>query len=362
MVKNKPVTYEDAGVTSADALGLLLKSLEKVSGLGAPQRLGIGTFANVVEIGPNLGVALATDGVGTKILIAQMMDKYDTIGIDCVAMNVNDLLCVGATPITMVDYLAVQVPHERLLEEIGKGLAEGAKQANINICGGELAQIKPMIDGVRPDWGFDLVGTAIGLVKLDEIISGHAIQDGDIVLGISSNGLHCNGYSLARKVLLERRGLKVDSYVPELGISLGEELLKETFIYVGEVVELLQSDIPVKGLAHITGDGLGNLSRSATSMGFVIDNLPEEQIPGIFRIIRESGPVELHEMFQVFNMGIGFCVIVSKDDVSRAKTILAKSGRNISEIGYVDSSLDKEVKIEPFRVSWDHTTKRFSPF
>ncbi len=362
MSTKKPITYEDAGVTIDDSLPLLLKSIDKVRGLGAPQQLDIGTFANVVAIGPNLGIALTTDGVGTKILITQMMDKYDTIGIDCVAMNVNDLLCVGATPITMVDYLAVQVPHEKLLEEIGIGLAEGAKQANINICGGELALINPMLDGAKTDWGFDLVGTAIGSIKLDEIIAGQAVQNGDIVLGISSNGLHCNGYSLARKVLLERRGLKVDSYVPELGMSLGEELLKETFIYVKEVVELLHSDIPVKGLVHNTSLGSFNLTRLETPMGFVIDYFPKDLIHPIFHVIRESGPVELHEMFQVFNMGIGFCVVVSKNDVSRAKNILSKSGRNISEIGYVDSSLDKEVKIEPFQIKWDHATKRFSPF
>ncbi|MFQ6673026.1 MAG: phosphoribosylformylglycinamidine cyclo-ligase, partial [Candidatus Tectimicrobiota bacterium] len=311
MSKKKPLTYHDAGVTPADSLGLLLKAIENVSELGAPQQLGLGHFANVLQVEANLGIALTTDGVGTKILIAQMMDRYETIGIDCVAMNVNDLLCVGATPIAMVDYLAVEEPHERLLEEIGRGLAEGARRANINICGGELAQIKPMLQGVKPDWGFDLVGTGVGVVNLDAIISGEAIEHGDRILGLPSNGLHSNGYSLARKVLLERRGVDVDSYVPELGTSLGEELLKETCIYVDEVVALLQSAVVVNGLAHITGDGLGNLTRLATPMGFVIDQYPEEWIPPIFHLIRESGPVDLAEMFYVFNMGIGFCVIVS---------------------------------------------------
>ncbi len=363
MPKKRPITYEESGVGGAGSLERLLQAIDTVRGLGAPQRLGIGHFASVVEIDVNLGLAITTDGVGTKILIAQLADRYDTIGIDCVAMNVNDLICVGATPITMVDYLAVQEPHERLLEEIGKGLAEGARRADINVCGGELAQIKPMLDGAKPDWGFDLVGTGIGLVALDAVVDGNSIESGDVVLGIASNGLHSNGYSLARKVLLDQEGLTVDSHVPELGMALGEALLAETSIYVKEIVSLLQSDIPVKGLAHITGDGLGNLTRLDTPHGFVIDHLPQEQVPPIFHLIRERGPVELAEMFQVFNMGIGFCAIVPESDVSQAKTILSESGHGVLTLGSVDSSInEKELRIEPFRLSWSHQDKRFSPY
>ncbi|MDA2916968.1 phosphoribosylformylglycinamidine cyclo-ligase [Nitrospinae bacterium AH_259_B05_G02_I21] len=363
MPKKKPTTSEDAGVRIDDALPRLIRSLETVRGLGAPQRLGIGHFASVIEIGDNLGLAVTTDGVGTKILIAQMMDRYDTIGIDCVAMNVNDLLCVGATPVTMVDYLAVQEPHDRLLEEIGIGLAEGARRADINICGGELAQIRPMVNGVKADWGFDLVGTGIGLVALDAVVDGNSIENGDVVLGIASNGLHSNGYSLARKVLLEQLGLKIDSYVPELKGALGEELLKDTFIYVEEILELLNSDVPVKGLAHITSDGFGNLARLNTSMGFHINNFSKTNVHDIFHLIQERGSVEDEEMFRVYNMGIGFCVIVPPNSVSYATSILSKSGRNIIELGHVDRELDKPVIItEPFRLFWNKEIKRFEKY
>ena len=361
MPKRQPATYEASGVSSETSLELLLRSLAEVSHLGATQRLGIGHYASVLEVGPNLGVALSTDGVGTKILVAQMADRYDTVGVDCVAMNVNDLLCVGATPITMVDYLAVQEPHPRLLEEIGRGLAEGARQANINICGGELAQIRPMLSGARPGWGFDLVGTALGLVDLDRIVDGRAIEDGDVILGIASSGLHSNGYSLARKVLLEGCGFKVDSYVEELGTTVGEELLKKTAIYVREVVELMESEVAVKGLVHVTSDGFGNLTRLETPMGFVIEKLSPGLVHPIFRLIQERGPVETPEMFQVYNMGIGFCVVVSKEDAPSALSILSRGGRAVMELGRVDKSLRKQVIItEPFNLAWSHEERRFS--
>ena len=164
-----------------------------------PLKLDIGFFANLIDLGNGQSLAISTDGVGTKILIAEMMDKYDTIGIDCIAMNAGDVLCTGAKPVTLVDYLAVEQPDERLLEEIGKGLYQGAKESDITISGGELAQLPDMIKGYRKEKGFDLVGTCVGLVDSDKIITGRNLAPGDEIIGLKSSGIHSNGLTLAER-------------------------------------------------------------------------------------------------------------------------------------------------------------------
>src|SRR5437764_11426008 len=241
-------SYKAAGVDVAEADVGLRRIVERItanwpkSGFGAVQ-LPIGYFANVVDIG-GIGLALCTDGVGSKALVAQMMKKYDTIGIDCVAMNVNDLLCVGARPVSMVDYIAIERAEAAMLDGIAIGLAEGARQAGVSISGGEISQLPDMVRG------FDLVGTAIGTVPLDRIIVGRDLQPGDVVIGIASNGIHSNGFTLARKALFERGGLSVDSKIAGLGHSLGEELLRPTFIYVPEILEIIERIPSVKALIH----------------------------------------------------------------------------------------------------------------
>jgi phosphoribosylformylglycinamidine cyclo-ligase len=194
--------------------------------------LDFGYFASVLDLGHGLGLALSTDGVGSKLLVAQMLDKYDTIGIDCVAMNVNDVLCVGAEPLCMLDYIAVQEADPDLLEQIGRGLYEGARQANICIPGGEIAQVREMIRGEREGRGFDLAGACVGLVPMDRILVGQAIQAGDAVIGVRSSGIHSNGLTLAREVFFKRAKVKPDTYMGELGRTIGEELLVPTRIYV----------------------------------------------------------------------------------------------------------------------------------
>src|SRR5215510_5843143 len=225
--------YKTAGVDTAATQSGLHKIVARIKetwpppgGIGAV-KLDIGYFANVIDIG-GIGLAICTDGVGSKSIIAQMMRRYDTIGIDCVAMNVNDVLCVGARPISLVDYIGVEEADADLLGDIAIGLAAGAKQAGISISGGEISPLKDVIRG------FDLVGTAIGIVPLDRIITGRNLVAGDVVIGLESSGIHSNGLTLARFVFFKQGGLSVDHIFPELGVPLGEELLRPTLIYVPE--------------------------------------------------------------------------------------------------------------------------------
>jgi phosphoribosylformylglycinamidine cyclo-ligase len=312
------------------------------AGLGQV-KLPFGFFANVIDVG-GTGLAISTDGVGSKLLIAQMMDRYDTIGIDCIAMNVNDVLCVGAEPLALVDYIAVQEPNPRLLGELAKGLRAGALTARITIPGGEIAQVRDIIKGVRPGYGFDLAGTAVGTVPLDRILVGGSIEPDDVVLGLRSTGIHSNGLTLARRLLKKYRPT---TRLGDLGRSLGEELLVPTRIYVREVIDVLRSDVDVKALIHITSDGLLNLLRVASSTGYVIHSLPEPQ--PIFTIIQREARVTTEEMYRVFNMGIGFCLILSHrgDHVTRAREILKRHEVECYEIGRAVTDPEKTVVIEP---------------
>ncbi len=341
-----PAGYKEAGVDVAEADAGLRHIVERItatwpkSGLGAV-RLPIGYFANVIDIG-GVGLGICTDGVGSKAIIAQMMEKYDTIGIDCVAMNVNDLLCVGARPLSMVDYIAVEEANAAMLDGIAIGLAEGARQAGISISGGEISQLRDVISG------FDLVGTAVGTVPLDRIIVGRDIRPGDRVVGIASNGIHSNGLSLARRAFFENAGVSVHHVFPEIGGELGAELLRPTYIYVPEILEIIERIRSVKALIHITGDGLLNLPRVAAEIGFVIDDLPPP--PPIFALIEQHGAVGRAEMFEVYNMGIGFCVIVAEADVAATLAILARHRRAASVIGYAVADPAKSVHLPQHRL------------
>jgi phosphoribosylformylglycinamidine cyclo-ligase len=327
--------HRDAGVDIDEAEHGLHRLVEHVTRTWPPRgqfggvQLEIGYFANIIDIGGGTGLAISTDGVGSKAIIAQMINKYDTIGIDCVAMNVNDLICVGARPISLVDYIAVERVDAHVLEQIGIGLAEGARQAQISIAGGEIAQLEDIING------FDLAGTAVGLVPLDKVITGCHIAPGDQIIGLASSGIHSNGLTLARKAFFKStRPLAPDQPVPGTDTSLGEELLRPTLIYVQEVMDILTQVRDVKALVNITGDGLLNLNRVANPhVGFVIDRLPEP--PPIFQMIQAHHPISDAEMFEVYNMGVGFCIIVSAPDVPPVQSILQKHGRQSSVIGEV---------------------------
>lgn len=348
--KQKNLAYTLSGVDTikeeAALKGLILwikKTWRECTDIGVPQ-LPFGYFANVINVSENLGIALSTDGVGTKILVAQMMDKYDTIGIDCVAMNVNDVICVGAKPLTMLDYIAVQDVDPHILEEIAKGLYTGAMISKITIPAGEIAQIREMITGAKPDRGFDLVGTCVGIVPLDKIIIGQDIQEGDSLIGLRSSGIHSNGLTLAREVLFKKMGFRVDKHFNELNRTLGEELLEPTHIYVPEVMEILNSDINMKALIHITGDGFLNLKRVASDVGYMIDFLPEPQ--PIFSLIQNFGRIPDEEMFRVYNMGIGFCLIVPENEVDKTLDI-ARKYVQAYRIGYAIRDETRKLIIKP---------------
>ena len=347
--------HKAAGVDIAEAdagLGNIIARVTATwptSGFGMVQ-LPIGYFANVIDIG-GTGLAITTDGVGSKAMIADMMRQYDTIGIDCIAMNVNDLLCVGARPVSLVDYIAVEKADAAMLDGIAIGLAEGARQSNISITGGEISQLR---DVVR---GFDLVGTAVGTVALDRILIGRDLQPGDAVIGIASSGIHSNGMTLTRRVFFEQAGAKIDTHFAELGCTIGEELLRPTVIYVPEILEILDQVSSVKALIHITGDGLLNLPRVAAEIGFVIDDLPAP--PPLFGLIEKLGGVSRAEMFEVYNMGIGFCVVVAEADADKSLAILARHGRRASLIGHAVGDATRSVQLPRERLIG--TGKRFRP-
>ena len=295
-----------------------------------------GHFAALIPL-EDKAIAMSTDGVGSKILIAKMMNKFDTVGIDCIAMVVNDILCVGAEPIALVDYLAVEEPDPERAEEIAEGLVKGANESNIAIIGGETASLP----GIIKD--FDLAGTGIGYVDKDRIITGSESEEGDILIGLRSTGIHSNGYSLARKALFENAGLKIDDPLPyDSNTTVGEELLKPTKLYVKPIVDLLKSDFNIKGLAHITGGGFTNLNRLKDGVGYNINNLPEPQ--DIFKLIYQQD-VPIEEMYRVFNMGIGFVVIASAED---ADAILERLNESVEayKIGNVIS--EEKIIIKTF--------------
>jgi phosphoribosylformylglycinamidine cyclo-ligase len=345
--------YKDTGVDTAEADAGLDRIIARVKGTWPASGLGrvvlpIGYFANVIEL-DGVGLALCTDGVGSKTIIADMMGKYDTIGIDCVAMNVNDMICVGAKPLSLVDYIAVSRTDAAMLDAIAVGLCEGARIAQVSIPGGETAQLKDIVHGV------DLVGMAVGRVPLDKVIDGGNVREGDIVIAVRSNGIHSNGLTLARKTLFEKHGYAVSRRFDELGTTLGEELLRPTAIYVPEAMEILQTVEGVKALINITSDGLLNLTRVAAEVGYVIDRLIEPQ--PIFPFIQRHGDVDESEMFEVFNMGVGFCYVVDPAAAERTIAILQRHGRFAQRIGYAVADREKMVRIPQRNLVGRH--KRF---
>jgi phosphoribosylformylglycinamidine cyclo-ligase len=345
-----PMLYRDSGVLNPTELGLraLLDWVNRTAEFRAVGQAGrravdIGFFASVVDIGHGLGLALCTDGVGTKVLVAQMLDRYDTIGIDCVAMNVNDAICVGAEPVSFLDYIAIEVATPRVLEEIGRGLYEGARRAGVNIVGGEISQIAEIVKGDGPGQGLDLVGMCVGIVPLDRVILGRDVRPGDAIIGWRSNGIHSNGLTLARRVLFQAGAMRHDERVAELGCTVGEELLKPTHIYVAPVMALLEQRVPVRALVHITGDGFLNLPRIDARVGFRLDRLPPPH--PIFDLIRRTGRIDDAEMYRVFNMGIGFCVIVPDDRsvIQQVEATAAAHGFVTQVIGEVVDDQTKRV-------------------
>lgn len=266
------------------------------------------------------------DGVGTKVLVAETCHKYDTIGIDCVAMNVNDVICLGAEPLALVNYLALEKARPELVREIMLGLQKGAREAGVAIVSGETAV---MSDVIR---GFDLAATVLGLVRKDRIITGSRMRQGDLIFGLRSSGIHSNGLTLARKLLL----------APKANRRIARELLRPTRIYVKQVMRLLRSRAEIHGLAHITGGGYSKLKRlgARAKVGFVLDHMPKPQ--HIFEEIQTKGRLPHREMYRTFNMGIGFLIICPKNSAHQLKAAIPE----ILQIGHVDSSREVVVSID----------------
>ena len=345
-------SYKSAGVdteAAAASLGGLLRwvkeTLQYREGVGEPV-LPIGFFASVLKLTDRLSLAVSTDGVGSKTVVAQLAGSYESIGVDCVAVNVNDVLCTGAEPVALLDYISCQTPQADMLEQLGKGLREGARQARIGVIGGELSQHPDTLTGPRPGYAFDIAGTALGVLDGRAPVVGSGIEPGDVVLGLPSNGVHSNGLTLARRALLGENGQGIDRYLAECGCTVGEELLRPTAIYVPEVMALLHGGVGVKGLAHVSGDGLLNLARLNAGVSYRITGLPPA--PPIFDIIRAEGNVDTAEMFRVFNMGVGFCVVVGPQDVDAALSAIAGAGSSAQRIGHAVAGPERRVYVEQF--------------
>ncbi|MCJ7571125.1 MAG: phosphoribosylformylglycinamidine cyclo-ligase [Candidatus Thermoplasmatota archaeon] len=339
------MTYADSGVDilkENEAIKQIISSFKtkRKDKIGKPMG---GHYAGMIEFGEN-ALVLCTDGVGSKVLIAHELKKYDTVGIDCIAMNVNDAICVGAEPLAFADYLAINDPKPEITNEIGKGLEKGAALSNISIISGETASLPEIING------FDLAGTCLAYVKKDRIVLGEKIKPGDVIIGLSSTGIHSNGYSLARRVVTENNFSYREAFPGDIypGKTIGEIYLKPTQIYVKETVTLLKK-INVHGIAHITGSGLRKLKRINKNVKFVIDD-PFEPQP-VFKFIQKYGNIDDCEMYQTFNMGMGLVIIVSKEDVNESLKILKKhSMSDVKIVGRIEKG--KDVLHEPLNLKF----------
>jgi phosphoribosylformylglycinamidine cyclo-ligase len=285
-----------------------------------------------------------TDGVGSKVRLASMIKKFDTVGIDLVAMNVNDMLVQGAEPLFFLDYLAVHKLVPEIITEMVKGVAAGCRRADCALIGGETAE---MPDTYAPD-DFDMAGFAVGVVERERIITGRTIRNGDVILGLASTGLHSNGYALARNICFKRAKLKMTDVLDELdGAVLGDVLLEPTRIYVRSVVKLL-SQYKVKrvvhGMAHITGSGLpGNVPRVLPGDCNAVIKKSSWPKHKIFEFLQNTGPVEEEEMYRVFNMGIGFVLIVAEDFADSITDKLTRFGEQVYRIGRITTGTGRVV-------------------
>ena len=330
--------YAESGVDVplADRAVAALVSVLKTIDVGRTSRsvLASGHYAAVLEVAPNLGIAVGTDGVGSKLIVAEQTGRYDTVGIDCIAMNVNDVVCVGAQPIAVLDYIAVEQADPAVMREIGKGLKTGAERAGVEIPGGEVAVLPEIIRGHPSPNGFDLTAACFGTVALDAIVTGADREPGDVVIGLPSSGIHSNGYTLARRALQTDGGFSLDDRPQALGgASVADALLEPTVIYVRAVLDLLAAGVPVHGLAHITGGGIANVLRLHGDLGWNLDSLLP--VPPVFGLISECAGVPTSQMYEVFNMGCGFVVVVPPDSATAALTALSRRHPGAARIGTV---------------------------
>jgi len=326
--------YKQAGVdieAGYEAVNRMKKHVQKtmrqevLGGLG-----GFGGMFDLSKFNYKEPVLVSgTDGVGTKLKLAFQMDRHDTIGIDAVAMCVNDIVVQGAEPLFFLDYLAVGKAVPERIEHIVKGVSEGCIQAGCSLIGGETAEMP----GMYPEDEYDIAGFAVGIADKSKLVTGQNIQAGDILLGISSNGIHSNGYSLVRKVLLEKGGYTLDQHIDQLGHTLGEELLRPTKIYVKPILNVLKN-FEINGMAHITGGGfIENIPRMLPEgIGAEID-YGSWPIQPIFDLLEETGELKREEMFNIFNMGIGMVLAIKEENLHDIINLLEESDEKVFIIG-----------------------------
>lgn len=337
-----PINYKDAGVDVENGqkeVELIKNLVEKTQSKNVLSKLG--GFSGLFSL-ENLDIknpvlVSGTDGVGTKVMLAQMMDKHDTIGIDCVAMCVNDILCQGARPLFFLDYIACGKLVPEKMEKIVKGVADGCLKANSSLIGGETAEMP----GLYKENDYDLAGFCVGIVDKEKIITGEKIKKGDHIFGLKSSGIHSNGYSLVRKIVLEKEKLSLDEKIEGLDTSLGEELLKPTKIYVKEILNLLEK-IEINGLSHITGGGFyENIPRmipDGLCAKIDVSNIP---LPKIFTFLEKWGELDKKDMYETFNMGVGLVFAVDKKYIDIVKeTIDEDELLDLGEIVENDEKID----------------------
>jgi phosphoribosylformylglycinamidine cyclo-ligase len=342
MMIMKSDSYKEAGVDIDKAQRLLTSVKSKISATKRPEMLApIGGFGGLFQIDlskhKNPVLVSSVDGVGTKLMIAMMMDKFDTVGHDIVNHCINDIAVQGAEPIYFMDYIGIGKLRSPLYEHVLTGIADACSDAGCAVLGGETAEMPGMYGD-----DFDLVGSITGIVEKDELITGEKIAPGHVAIGLASNGLHTNGYSLARRVLFDKCGYDVNDSFDELGESLGEALLKPHTCYWNAVKALLESNISLDGVAHITGGGLyDNVPRilpENVSVDFDSSALP---VPPIFSMITRKGNIEIGEAYRVFNMGFGMVFFVPQHDVDETLKICKKTGFHAATCGKVSEGVRK---------------------
>ncbi len=335
-------TYAEAGVSQdekAAHIAALVSGLTyRRRGSGRPLTK-IGHFTGLVEFG-KYALSLCTDGVGTKLIVASDMRKWDTVGIDCVAMNVNDMICIGAEPIAFVDYFAIEAYDQEVARQVGIGLNAGARMANVSIIGGEVAVLPEVIKG------FDLAGTCFGIVEKRKAIDGRAVRTGDVIIGLPSRGIHSNGLTLARR-LLRDAALTVFDPVGGTNERWGPALLEPTAIYVRPVLHALSKGT-VHGMAHITGGGVRNIVRLKPTVEFRVTDPLEPQT--LFRELQALGNIAASEMYQTFNMGMGYVIVAPEED---AKPILQALRPAVKAQIVGDVQKGRGVTLPSLDVHWD---------
>jgi phosphoribosylformylglycinamidine cyclo-ligase len=334
-------TYDEAGVSQdekAAHIAALVSALRyRRKGIGRPLTK-IGHFTGLVDFG-SYALSLCTDSVGTKVLVAKEMRRWDTIGIDCVAMNVNDMICIGAEPLAFVDYVAIADYDRDVARQIGIGLNRGAEMANVSIIGGEIAVVPELVREL------DLAGTCFGVVQKSKVIDGRAIKPGDVIIGLESTGIHSNGLTLARRILREA-SVTLSDPVARAGRRWGDELLEPTAIYVKPVLRAIRK-ATVHGMAHITGGGLRNLVRLKPNVEFRISQPLTP--PPVFVALQRLGDTEDREMYQTFNMGMGFAIICPESD---AKVVIGALRPNVTAKVVGDVGKGQGAALPNLGLSW----------